>query len=260
MTRRFLPLIVWLCAAPVTAQMRTEPIAPEPLRAFAASAFVPGLGQRMLGQDRWVPYVVVEAWGLFSWLRHRSDAHDLERRYRDLAWNVARRVSTGDRVDPAFDYYESLAHYEASGAFDANPEQPGVQPEPDPTTYNGNVWRLARALYVPGGGNPLPGSPAHDAAMAYYMENAVAPEFAWAWGSSTLEQRVYAQLIDRSDDAFRAASQAIGLLIANHLVSAIDALISARLRQTTGLDVHLRGGLEGAGSRTRWRGEVRVGW
>lgn len=232
----------------------------EPDRAFLASAVVPGLGQRMLGQDRWLPYIVVEAWGLLSWLRHRSDGRELERRYRDLAWRVARRVSVGERRDPAFEYYEALTHYEASGAFDTDAARAGVQPEPDVTTFNGNVWRLAKSLYVPGGANPAPGSPEHAAAIAYYTQNAMGDELAWAWGSSVLEQEVYTGLIEASDDAFRSATQALGLVVANHVVSAIDALISARLRAATGLDVGVRGGLDGAVPGARWRAELRIGW
>jgi hypothetical protein len=135
-----------------------------------------------------------------------------------------------------------------------------VQPEQDATTFNGNVWRLARSLYGPGGGDPPAGSPEHQRALEYYTSHAMGPELAWAWGSSVLEQRVYADLIDQSDDAFRAATQALGLIVANHVVSAIDALVSARLRRSTGLEWEMRGGVEGAGRSSRWRAEVRIGW
>jgi len=44
-----------------------------------------------------------------------------------------------------------------------------------------------------------------------------------------LELEEYRATIRASDDAFRSAQNQLGLLLANHLTSAIDALISSRL-------------------------------
>ena len=55
------------------------------------------------------------------------------------------------------------------------------------------------------------------------------PDFRWSWRDASLEQQEYRATIRSSDDAFRSAQNQLGLLLANHLMSAIDALISSRL-------------------------------
>ncbi len=208
--------------------------APDPRRAalaVAASALMPGAGQRMLGLDRWVLYGAAEAWAWLTWAQDRRDGRTLERQYRDLAWQVARRVSTGDRRDGDFEYYESMEHYGASGAYDADPARPGVQPEADPFTYNGQTWRLARELYLGGGATAVDSA----AALAYYAANATPPELAWSWGDNDLEQQLFASLIHHSDEGYRSAKTMLGVILANHVVSAIDAFVVSRLGgQTAG--------------------------
>ncbi|MGH7505785.1 MAG: hypothetical protein ACRELX_09045, partial [Longimicrobiales bacterium] len=89
-----------------------------PGAAFLASAVLPGAGQYALNADRWIPYLVVEAWAVFTFVDQRADAGTFERRYRDLAWSVARRGSTPPRRDSVFEYYEEMGHFSESGAFD----------------------------------------------------------------------------------------------------------------------------------------------
>jgi hypothetical protein len=191
---------------------------------------VPGAGQYALGQNRWVPYTAVETWAWIRYIDQRSTAHRLSRRYKDLAWSIARRVSTGERRDTTFPYYEVLIHYRASGAFDVQPALPGIQPEFDPGTYNGEQWNLARSLYLPEGSGDGPGTASYDAAIAYYEAHAIPAEYAFAWNTGRLEQQVYTNVISESDAAYRDATRMLGLILANHLTSAVDALISARLR------------------------------
>lgn len=207
--------------------------------ATGASAVLPGAGQYMLGVDRWVPFLAVEVWAWLSFLDRRRDARGLSTEYRDLAWSVARRVSIGDRRDTVFEYYEAMTHFGASGAFDADPRQLGVQPERDETTFNGDLWALARSLFFPGGVEYPPGTAPYERAMAYYIDAAVPPSFAWAWGDSNLEQQSFRELIRRSDEAYRSSTQLLGLILVNHLVSAIDALVLGRLRER-GTDRRLR--------------------
>ncbi|HEY8484945.1 MAG TPA: hypothetical protein VIL13_10070 [Longimicrobiales bacterium] len=235
-----------------------------PGKAFLASAAVPGAGQRWLGLGRWVPYTALEAWGWITYLDRRGEARELERRYRDLAWYVARRVSVGPRREnPSFEYYEAMGQYSASGAFDRDPGREGIQPEEDPTTYNGMIWDLARAIYFPAGRDSLPpDAPEYQAALAYYRQRATPPEFAWAWGENGLEQRVYAELIAESDEAFRSARRALGLILANHVISAVDAFITARMRAAgrEELPLEMRSWLEPEGGDVRWTGTVEVRW
>jgi hypothetical protein len=44
-----------------------------------------------------------------------------------------------------------------------------------------------------------------------------------------LEQDLYRRTIEESDEGYRQATQHLGLLLANHLISAIDAFVSNRL-------------------------------
>ncbi|MGH7555122.1 MAG: hypothetical protein ACREMQ_19140 [Longimicrobiales bacterium] len=236
---------------------------PSPGVAFLSSAILPGAGQYLLKEERWVPYVVLEAWALVTYLDRRQDGRALAQRYRDLAWSVARRHSIiGARRDTTFEYYEALAHHDASGLFDLDPRQTGVQPEQDSSTFNGGVWHLARSLYMPGGLNLPPGTPEYERALAHYMQNAIPPEFLWAWGPSLLEQQAYIGLIEESDDAFRTATQVLGVVVANHIVSAVDALVTARLQRAGAgaLRIRLGGGLEPDVAGSRWSYWARLSW
>lgn len=209
------------------------PPAPSPARTFALSAVVPGAGQYALGIDRWVPYLALEIWGWIRYLGARSEAESLQDDYRDLAWFVARRVSVGPRRDGDFEYYEALTRYRASGAFDADPGRRGLQPEADEGTFNGSTWALARAIFFPSGDEePGPGTTPYERALDYYRERAVDARFAWDWGPNAPEQDVFANQIRKSDEAFREATILLGVIVGNHFISAVDALVTAKLRES----------------------------
>jgi hypothetical protein len=215
--------------------------------AFLASLAIPGAGQYMLKQQRWLPYAALEGWAWIRYFERRSTARKLSDRYRDFAWDVARRVSTGERRDTTFPYYEVLIHSTSSGSFDSQPTTPGVQPEFDADTYNGQQWQLARDLFIPAGSGSLPGAPGYDAALAYYVSRAIPDEYAFAWNTGRLEQQVYTNVISDSDAAYRDATRLLGFILANHLTSAVDALISARLR-SAGTNVRFESGLSPDGA------------
>lgn len=223
--------------------------------AFLASAALPGAGQYLLGNDRWIAYGAVEVWAALSWYHQRRTARSLAERYRDVAWQVARRISTGERRDTVFEYYEAMAHYRTSGAFDLEPNSPGVQPEVERGTYNGDLWALALGLY---GATAAPGTPGYERALDYYLDRAIPPGYAWAWGGG-LEQQVFVDLIAESDAAFRAASRYIGVILANHIASAVDALVTARLRQL-GADVRIESGAAHDRGAIRWEYGLRIGF
>lgn len=207
-----------------------------PGAALLASALLPGAGQWMLREDRWVPYVLTEAWAWATYFSNRGRAADFRDDYHDLAWAVARRISVGERRDTVFEYYETLADWQTSGAFDVDPRTPGTQPETDGTTFNGDVWRLARSLLIPGGASAPPGSPEYERALRYYLDRAVPAGYAWAWGPNGLEQQRFRELIRASDEASRAATLRLGIILANHVISAVDALVIARIRESAGGD------------------------
>jgi hypothetical protein len=191
------------------------------------------MGQRTLGQDRWVAYAAAEVWAWVQYLEKRRKGRRLQDAYRDLAWFVARRVSSGRRVDGDFEYYESMTEFRASGAFDLNPDDTGVQPEEDPETFNGFIWKLAREIYF----LEDPEAPVeerdlqYDKAIRYYMSRAIPPTLAWNWSDNDLQQAEFAELIRASDENLRRGTTMIGLILANHLLSAVDALVTGRLLQ-----------------------------
>lgn len=226
---------------------------------FLSSLVLPGSGQALQRQGRWVLYAALEAWSWARYLDLRLRGDDLAAEYRALALDVARRVGTGTRAGD-FQYYEAMSkpQYPASGAFDRDPDTEGIQPETAAFTFNAEIWELARAIYLPGGVGE-PGDPGYEEAVRYYAERAIRPDFAWSWGANGLEQEVYRELIADSDDARRNATSVLGIILANHLLSAIDALVAARLlAEGTEPPARIRGALEPLPHGVRWMLSVHV--
>ena len=205
--------------------------APDPWWAPAASAALPGAGQAQLGQDRFVGYLAIEG---FLWLRYLTDRREGIRQrnaYREVAREVSRAPYGGPKPTGDFEYYERMEHWIASGVFDADASSPGLDPETDTTTFNGAMWLLARRTYWTRPDTPPPvGSPAYLAALSFYEQAAVRPAFEWSWRGARLEQDIYRRHIKDSNDAFRHAISDVGIVIANHVLSTVDAYISLRLR------------------------------
>ena len=206
-----------------------EPPAVSPGRAFLYSALFPGLGQRKLGKGRWLAYLAVEGVAWIAFGRAQRSATDERGQYQDLAWDVARSFN-GPRVDGNFRYYETMEKFLASGAFDTDSAAPGIQPEMDPSTFNGRVWSLATEIYFPAGANPGPGDPEYEAALVDYQTRAYAERFEWSWAGQSASWTDYMDLIDSSDGSFRRASQFLGVVVANHLLSGVDAFVIARIQ------------------------------
>ena len=195
-----------------------------------ASAVVPGAGQARLGEDRFVGYMAVEG---FLWIRYLTDRRagiDARNAYRDMALRVSRAGFPGPKPQGNFEYYERMEHWIASGVYDTDPGA-GFAPEIDTTTFNGRMWSLARTTYWSDPNTPPPvGSAQYEAALRFYRQNAVTPEFQWSWRNAPLHQDVYRRSVRASNDGFRHAAQDIGAVIANHVLSTVDAYISLRLR------------------------------
>ena len=205
----------------------------DPARAFLYSALVPGATQWKMGQRRWIAYLVLEGMSWFAFGRARSSAFDRRGQYETLAWDVARTFE-GGRLDGDFAYYEALEKFEESGVFDIDSSMAGVQPQTDPATFNGSTWTLAQQIFFGPGSNPMPGDPNYDAALAFYQAEGYDEPFEWAWTGRPADWERYRNLIEASDEDFRRASQFIGVVIANHLLSGVDGFISARLRSAAG--------------------------
>jgi len=198
--------------------------------AVLASAFIPGTGQAILGQDRFVAYLAVEA---YAWARYAADAregHQARTSYRDLASEVARRQFSAVRPVGDFDYYERMEKFVASGAYDATPGG-DLDPEPDTTTANGAIWLLARQTYWSNPSDPPPrSSPEYRFAEAFYRSRAVTPDYQWSWANARLEYAEFQRTIRKSNNAYRNSLEDLGLVILNHALSTVDAFITVRLR------------------------------
>ena len=203
------------------------------------SAAVPGAGQLLRGQKRGWAYLAVEALSWTVYADRRSEGARFRTRYRDLAWTTARSGS-GPRVDGDFAYYERLSFWTRSGRFDAEAATGGIQPETDPSTFNGSVWARALGIFSVQQGDG-PGSPRFDAALAYYEAQAYGEAFLWDWTGAPGARDEYADWIRQSDERFRQATWTLGVLFANHLLSAADAWVS------TPASLSLTPALSGAG-------------
>lgn len=215
---------LWSAVRPPPQQITPDP---GPGTVALLSLGLPGAGQHVMGQRRKWVYLALEVVGWAFFLERRGAGGDLRNEYRTLAWDRA-RTQTGPRIDGDFDYYETLTKWARSGAFDEDPSASGLQPEGDPSTFNGSVWALSQQIFLPGGGPVPPDDPSYVNALDYYRERAYGEEFLWDWSGSPGAQQGFSDVISESDDRFRQATTALGLVIANHLVSAADAFLASR--------------------------------
>lgn len=228
-----LGLIAGLSAAPLNAQVDSAALREKAWVRPLASLFIPGTGQALGRQDRAAIYGAVELYVLSRYIQLQHDANAGADAYHQLAFVVAQRGFASVRRDTIFEYYETMERFASSGRFNLG-SGPGLIPETDPTTYNGSVWLLARRTYWSDPNSPPPPtSPEYQHALAFYVQHAVGPAYQWSWSSAGLQQQVFRDLIKGSDNDYRNAQTQLGLLLANHIVSALDALISNRLTTAT---------------------------
>jgi hypothetical protein len=194
-----------------------------------ASAVIPGTGQLLGARERGALYLVAEAFLLTRVLALNAQGRRERDRYRELARVVARAQFSPASTDTVFEYFEQMGRFVESGPFDTDPG-PALVPPTDERSYNGQVWGLARRTYFPDPTVvPPTDAPEYQRALAFYANRAIGPDYQWSWRNAGLEQDLYRQTIRESDQAFRQASQALGVLLANHLLSAVDAAITERL-------------------------------
>lgn len=225
-----------------------------------ASALLPGSGQFLQGQEHGAIYVVAEVFLLARFIGLQNDARRGATRYKGLSFEVARGQFNPQIRDTVFEYFEQMQKFIESGPFDTDPG-PGLVPPVDERTYNGSQWKLARQTFFANPDSiPDPGSIQYQLALQFYRQRAVGENFRWSWRNAGIEQDLYRQAIRQSDENFRRASQQLGLLLANHLLSAIDAFVSVRLSRN-GWPVEVSSAVwVSAGAReVRGRLSVRVG-
>ena len=243
---------VWSASRPPARQQVDRP---SPGRATLYSAVLPGAGQHLLDQHRKWLYGAFEAVGWFLYFDRRSAGGDFKAAYRDFAWEEA-RIQLGTRVDGDFDYYETLTKWGRSGAFDSDSGSAGIQPEADPATFNGSIWSLATRLFLPDGPSTPPSDPQYQRALDYYELRGYDTDFLWDWTGTGMAQDEYVDLISESDERYRQATNVVGAIIANHVVSAVDAYLSARGVPTPS-EIRVAPGMGPSGSR--WYADVRIG-
>ncbi|HET7459479.1 MAG TPA: hypothetical protein VFJ74_17635 [Gemmatimonadaceae bacterium] len=213
-----------------------------------ASAALPGAGQALLDQDRFLPYLALEA---YAWLKYVSDSREGSRQraeYRRLARTVARSQFSSNPPNGNWEYYERMEHYVESGVYDVVPGG-ALEPEPDTTTFNGSVWLLARETYWEDPSvAPDPASPAYASAIAFYRQRAVSANYRWSWRDAQLEQDLFRRTIARSNDFYRRAAEDLGVVIANHVLSTVDSYVTVRLRSRRGGRLVGPGGVPGDGA------------
>lgn len=200
-----------------------------------ASAIVPGSGQAMLHQQRLLAYLAVEG---FVWLQYFKDVHDWRQEraaYRNLAAQVARSPFTPNPAVGGWDYYERMEHYLESGVYSLNGSTTNVQPESDENTYNGAMWALARSNFWPDPTTAPPtDSPEYQHALLFYESRAVTSDYRWSWRNAQLEQDLYRRRINKANDAVRRATSDLGIVLANHVLSAVDAFATLQLHAERG--------------------------
>jgi len=231
--------IVSIVAAAAVVAQREEP-APRTLVRPLASLLLPGTGQLLAHQDRGAVYLAAEVYLVSRFLQLDHEAMLEARRFQNLAFDVARRAYLPVRRDTIFEYYEQMERFAESGYYDGDPG-PAFVPDSDAQTYNGAVWLLARRTFWENPNvAPDPTSPQYWRALQFYQARAVGPNFQWSWRDHSLEHEVFRDYIKRSDTAFRRAQNQVGLLLANHVLSAVDALISARMSAAAGRAAAMR--------------------
>jgi hypothetical protein len=209
-------------------------------------ALVPGLPQFLDGRPRAYAYFAVEGFSIGALFTLNSRGNSYLDRYKTLALTARNNfVYPGLRNNPTEDvdltsegygeYYEDLLKWTSSGDYDNDPNQTGVQPETDPRTYNGHQWEIAKINNYTGssGGIPVPASQAEaDAAMQSYLQRVYLRELNWDWTGLDEENEEYHRLFDVSERAYRNRNNFVAVLLANHLVSVIDVLITERLNRS----------------------------
>jgi hypothetical protein len=182
-------------------------------------------------QTRAAGYAALE---LYSWLQYaesRRDARRFRQEYQRIARNTARQPCPNPCPNGDWNYYERLEspRYVGSGRFDAVPGG-AIDPETADSTYNGEVWLLARELYF-GDQSELPPSDArYQSALAYYQRNAYTEPFAWSWRNGQAQLAEYRLAIARRNSADQSATNALGVVIANRVLSLVDAFVTVRVR------------------------------
>ncbi len=175
---------------------------------FLQSLAVPGLSQVRSGRDYGYAMLAAEA-GIISGILFLNAEENLKaQEYYEYALKFA-HIQPGDYPDQ---YFRDLSRYDSSG-FEAG-------------GYNADVRQKAMQLY--------PDDPI--AQQIYIDENIYPDDYAWNWDSSD-NRGSYSEIRIQTQDLRDYGSIAIGVLIVNHLISGIDALLQKPDNSQVYLDI-----------------------
>jgi hypothetical protein len=107
-----------------------------------------------------------------------------------------------------------------------------IDPETADSTYNGFVWRLARELYFGGRTEVAPTDPAYQRALGYYQQRAYGDAYAWSWRDRQNLLGEYRLSVSRQNSADQSTTNALSVLVANRVLSLVDAFVTIRARRT----------------------------
>jgi hypothetical protein len=199
------------------------------------SAIVPGGGQFILGDNRFLAYAAVE---ILGWLKYSKDARDQaaqEASFRDLARKVARVGYSTTLPDGNWTYYEAMRDWKSSGPY-SEAIDGSVVPAADTTTFNGHQWWLAQRT-----------TPDAASALAQYQRLAYKSDFQWSWENAQLPWDIFKRTTFKRDDAHYSGVQDLIVIGANHFLSMVDAFATLRL------SVHIDpAGRTSLGANVRW--------
>lgn len=166
-----------------------------PNRAFLSSLIIPGSGQLYLGSKRGYVYIAVEVGMLAVYFVTRRDAENTREQYREHVRNHVAFDGPG-----GFDSWDPVEDYEHATLFDN--------------------WHN---VYTERNGEPL------DRVGAWYWRDRQAFKDEDREGQHDSPERLKArQWRDEANDKFERARTFLGIAILNHVVSAVEARISAK--------------------------------
>ncbi|MCX5755294.1 MAG: hypothetical protein NTX19_04125 [Gemmatimonadetes bacterium] len=178
----------------------------------------------------------MESFAVANYLVSKSAGDREVQRYRALARDVARAFVPGNSAIGSWDYYEAMEKHLESGVYDRTIGTGVFSPEINENSFNGEIWLKARQLsnWPNVNVDPDHNSVVYQAAIAYYANHAVRPEYRWNWHNAQLEKDLYRQTILRANGASRDARQYLAAAAVNHLLSMVDAFITLRLQGGVG--------------------------
>ena len=170
-----------------------------PNRAFLSSLIIPGAGQLYLGSKRGYIYILAEAGMLAAYFVTRSDAENTRESYRE---HVRAHVAFEWPYQAAdqFEKWDPIEDYEHATLFDN--------------------WRN---VYTERNGEPL-----ERVGAWYWKDRQAFKDEERGEGNHDSPQREIAQTLRyEANDKFERARTFLGVVILNHVVSAVEARISA---------------------------------